>query len=272
MHNLILTGIPRSGTTLAAATVDGAGNSLCLSEPRLHDVTAQCDDAAQFAAALVEKFNAIRRDVLEGIPVVDRRDRNGRAITNYFGPRRDDASEREEVFAELPIVRAGLTPDFMLGIKHNGLFLSALPQIVAAGFFRVVGIVRNPIETIRSWQSLTLPISNARMPGTEKYWPQLRQAALEQPNLLDAQLAIYSLLVWRLRREGVALVRYEDFRDNPRLLLPVVEGATDILESSDHGRMSEQDELDFAVVRWFRSHRDYPGAPDVTELYPSTAG
>ena len=53
MPDLILTGLPRSGTTLAAAIIDQAPDALCLSEPDRHvELMNEAADAENFVARL----------------------------------------------------------------------------------------------------------------------------------------------------------------------------------------------------------------------------
>ena len=53
MSFLLLTGVPRSGTTLAAALLDQLEDTVCLSEPDEHvGLMKQSRDAADFVASL----------------------------------------------------------------------------------------------------------------------------------------------------------------------------------------------------------------------------
>jgi hypothetical protein len=42
-----------------------------------------------------------------------------------------------------------LSPDFVLGVKHNALYTAVLPEIVGSGRrFRVVAIFRDPVAVL----------------------------------------------------------------------------------------------------------------------------
>jgi hypothetical protein len=65
MPDLIITGIPRSGTSLAAAIIDRAPDALCLSELGHHrKLTRAARDATDFVTRLGQEFGPIRCTIL----------------------------------------------------------------------------------------------------------------------------------------------------------------------------------------------------------------
>ena len=130
MPNLIITGVPRSGTTLAAAIIDQGPDALCLSEPENHvHLMSEAATAEEFVSHLSLDFDAIRRTVLAGGSVLDRRRPDGAPITDYFTSPLSNG-RRETAFVIRGITRPALSPDFVLGVKHNALYSAVLPQIV----------------------------------------------------------------------------------------------------------------------------------------------
>src|ERR1700739_4633624 len=150
MRDLIVTGIPRSGTSLAAAIIDQIPNAVCLSEPD-HQVRLMeaAKTAKEFVADLGVDFDAIRRTLLVGGSVLDRRGEGGRPVTNYFEPRASHG-HRGSAYSVLATSRSGISPDFLLGIKHNALYAAVLPEIARTARFRIVAIVRDPVSVILS--------------------------------------------------------------------------------------------------------------------------
>lgn len=211
MHDLIITGLPRSGTTLVAALVDARDGVCCFSEPQRHeDLLATATDAAAFVAAVGADFAALRRELAEGAAVLDRRGWDDEAVDNYFSAP-DATGARRPRFRCVPRGVADVTDDTVLAVKHNGLYTGALPDFVAAGRLAVLAIVRDPADAIASWQSLDVPIRHARLPAAERFWPEL--AALVRRDdlpLLDRQILIADLVLSRFRQCGVQVLRYED--------------------------------------------------------------
>jgi hypothetical protein len=229
LPDLIITGTPRSGTSLAAAVIDQAPGCLCLSEPESHVRLMQnAVSAADFVAEIGQDFDTVRRSILAGGSVLDRRDANGAPITNYFtDPERD--RQREARYTVRPITRPGLPADFVLGIKHVALYGAVLPELVQAGRYRLIALVRDPVALLMSWRSLDLPISRGRLPAGERFWPELRSLGEAELELTEKQIRICDLLFCRfLGWAGrVAILRYEDLVADPTRLLRAA-GVTEI--------------------------------------------
>ena len=219
--DLILTGVPRSGTSLAAAIIDQAPDCLCLSEPDRHvDLMREAASADDFVARLSQEFDAIRRAILAGGSVHDRRLADGAPITNYFTEPLPDR-RRVAVFVTRDITRPGLSTDFVLGVKHNALYSAVLPEIIRSFRFRVVAIIRDPVALVMSWRSLDLPISRGRLPAGERFWPELGSLCQAELELTEKQIRICDLLFRRfLRWAGrIEVLRYEEFITDPVQLL-----------------------------------------------------
>lgn len=219
MPDLIVTGIPRGGTTLAAALIDSLPDTVCLNEPLWHNAKAAAD-AKGFAGFIARDFTALRARLLKGESVSDRRGKGGEATTNYF---RVEGGRMQHSFDIVPFSRAGLTPDFTLAIKHNGPYLAVLPELIALERFSITAIIRHPVPVIHSWRSLQLPISEGKMPNAAPYWPELAAAIAAPMDLLAKQVRLYDLMCARLWecREHLRLIPYEALIQTPGLLGPV---------------------------------------------------
>src|SRR5690606_21718614 len=153
MRDVIVTGIPRSGTTLAASLIDSLPDTVCLNEPGWHHARS-APTPEGFAQFIKKDFARLRRQLVEGEPVPDRRAGDGSATTNYY---RVEGGKMESSFEVLPFTRPGLSAEFTLAIKHNGPYLAVLPQLIALKAFIFIAIVRHPVEVLHSWRSLSLP-------------------------------------------------------------------------------------------------------------------
>src|SRR5437763_970683 len=116
--NLVITGIPRAGTTMTAALVDSLENAVCFSEPHWHvDWNLEAPDRAAYARGLIDSFRDIRRRLMLGEAMLDRRNPDGSAVTSYF--RRKEDGSQENAYQVLPVCRPSLPSDFLLAMKHN---------------------------------------------------------------------------------------------------------------------------------------------------------
>src|SRR6516162_3459148 len=176
--------------------------------------------AEDFVTSLCEEFDAVRRTILGGGSVLDRRRADGAPITNYFSDPLPDG-RREAVFATRGVSRSGLSVDFVLGVKHNALYAAVLPEIVNSGRFRVIAIVRDPIAVLMSLQTLDLPISRGRLPAGERFWPALAALGRADVDLTDKQIRICDLLLYRFGQlaDRIAVIPYEVFVTDPARLL-----------------------------------------------------
>lgn len=206
--DIVLTGIPRGGTTLACRLLGEAADTLALFEPM--PVTSLPNEPVSAAAAVARYFSAVRERALrEGR--VPSKHRGGRVPDNPYGERASGQQQRPWLVEEGDIaVDKPLSAAFRLVIKHNAAFTALLPQLGER--FAVVGIVRNPLAVLASWHSVDLPVSRGRLPAGEQLDPQLAQALAAQPDCLRRQILILDWFFERLQRwvPPSCLLRYED--------------------------------------------------------------
>lgn len=216
----IVTGIPRSGTTLTCALIDSLDDAVCLSEPPWQDAwPREMNDRRGYVERLRDDFVRVRKILSAGESVPDRRGEDGRAVTDYHAGTRGGRGRGYESEME-SFSRQGLSADFLLGMKHNAHYTCVLDALVACGQFRIVAVVRHPLATIRSWRSLTLPISDGRLPAGERFWPELAAVAASADDVLLRQVRIYELFCARYARlsDRISLLRYEDIVSDPGLV------------------------------------------------------
>ncbi len=266
-RDLIVTGIPRSGTTLTAALIDGLEDAVCLSESVWQDTwsreMATPDDYVQ---RLVDDFVHVRRDLLTGNVIVDRRRADGTPVCDYFhkgDAGRDDGKPPYEL---VDFRRSGLSENFLLGMKHNAHYSCVLPQIVAQPAFAVIAIVRHPLEVIRSWQSVDIPISQGRLPAAERFWPEIADIARQTNDILLRQVLVYERFCERFiaLRGKLALLRYEDIVREPDIVARTVGknfSRTMPIRIRDRSRKDSADGT--TIRRYLRTH-----CPKARELYP----
>jgi len=219
MKNLIITGIPRSGTTLTTAIVDSYENTVGISEPVWQAKwSREMTDRKAYVQCLVKDFSDIRDKVVNGGSIQDRRSPAGLVNTNYYrdvdnaGP--GDPRDLESISWE------GMNSDFILAMKHNAHYTCVLPDLLEQTNFAVLAVIRHPVPTILSWRALNIPISRGTMPAAEQFWPEVAEIRQRTDDLLRIQVELYGLFCMRyqLLREKIQLIRYEQLIRNPALL------------------------------------------------------
>ncbi len=206
----LLSGIPRSGTSLCCRLADAAPDTVALSEP-IDPGTFDGTEAAEEACARIADFaDVTRRRILV--------ERTAPSV-QVDGRLDDDRVAAARGAAGLRLPRGGpgevrlskpLPADFTLVIKHNALFAALLAPL--AQTFPVLALVRNPIAVLASWQTVDLPVQRGRVPAGERFDAELRRRLDGESDALRRQLVVLDWFFAQFRthlpRERV--LRYED--------------------------------------------------------------
>lgn len=207
--DIVLTGLPRSGTNLSCALLNRVPQTVALAEPM--DV-AQLGRAGGRTEALwaIERFFRYQRHSLLRDRIAVTRHAGGAVRDNFFDAvpgadgLRQSRSDRGAIAFDKP-----LDPDFRLIVKHPAVFTGLLPEL--AGSFPCFALIRNPLPVLASWNSNRIPVREGRIPAAEGVDAELR-AALDAIASREAR-QLY-VLDWFFRRFRDALpdahlIRYE---------------------------------------------------------------
>jgi sulfotransferase family protein len=211
MRNVLITGTPRSGTTLLCSLLNKLPDTVALHEPmnvwefpNCPDATAIADVIERFCGdtrkSLLEKGVAVSKHVGGLIPdnvAADQVNRSGTRLRHTeHGPVRIDKPLSEE---------------FALAIKHPVAFTALLGTLSKR--FECVAIVRNPLSMLASWNSLAwLNVRNGHAPIGEKLDRQLRQDLAEETDVFERQIHILEWFYKRFREflPNDSILKYED--------------------------------------------------------------
>lgn len=271
--DLLLTGIPRSGTTLSAAMIDSLEDSICLSEPVWQNKRwAKVASREQFAGLLLRDFQSVRAALGEGKAVLDRRNPDGSPVTNYFARRKGRVGR---AFSLLHLAKPNLTEQFLLAMKHNEGYLAILPELTANSEMPIIAVVRHPVPTILSWRSLAgnaaqqqiLPVSSGRVPALERHWPELAELVARCPELDERQVRLYDLFCARILqfKERIQIVRYEEIVRDHQIFAARLQRRSFFRQPiRDQNNSSHYHWNDRAKIEGLLTHY----APHALELYP----
>ena len=207
--DIVLTGLPRSGTTLACHLLNKCPNIVALHEPMpVWEFKDLPPDGRLWRVG--EFFSNQRRSLLEtgtGLSKIH----EGRVPTNSFEPTNADGLPRKSI-CNLSMMHVGkpLAQDFTLVIKHPGYFTADLQWL--RGRFPCFATIRNPLSVLLSWNTTSIKVHAGRLPMAESFAPDLRAALDREPDALLRQIAIldwcFSQYARWLPAENV--LRYED--------------------------------------------------------------
>jgi hypothetical protein len=221
---VLLTGLPRGGTTVACELLNLLPDVCALDEPM--NVIAMIRDAGEAGSldtdlihAEIERFAvAQRRSILErGVAVT--KHVNGRVIGAKVSDRRDGDTNggaggqgprvRLVELGEIPVDPPS-SPDFTLAIKHPVAFTALLPALLDR--FDVFAIVRNPLAVMASWESVPMAVREGQLGLPASVAPDIADRLDAIDDRIERQLALlmwfYESYALNLPRERV--IRYED--------------------------------------------------------------
>jgi hypothetical protein len=214
---LIITGIPRSGTSYLCNLLHRFDNCVILNEAK-EDIPILKDAKSPFAFA--NFLRDLRRDILSGVSIANKLE-NGQ-ITQ------DTAKNDATQFYSPQVASA----NFVLGVKETLAFISRIPmlrQILPNA--RIVACVRNPLDTIASWKGsfphlniadvVRQPIGSPIDPWlTGRQQQELRAVgAIADPTSRRAAWWAYLANLILQSRDQLIIVRYEDLVTNPKEVL-----------------------------------------------------
>jgi len=195
-RNLILTGIPRTGTSLCCTLLGQADDTVALCEPMpVHELPLSPPEAVETIQAYFD--NARIRLLQTGTAFSMQTD--GQLPDNTMADRPDVGGLRGSS-ARVGLIRISkpLSPTFTLIIKHPAAFTALLPALTPV--FECCALVRNPLSVLLSWHSLNIPISMGRAPAGERLDPVLTARLNAQPDVISRQLCLLDWFFERFER------------------------------------------------------------------------
>jgi hypothetical protein len=277
--NVLLTGIPRSGTTLACELLNRLPDTVALDEPmggreldRLSrsdangppDPASVCDEIGHFLEQMRESITMRKVAISKH---VEGRVSGGKLGDEMVGSLRTDLERRGEIQ-----IGKELSRDFLLVIKHPGVFTALLETLVRR--FQVYAIVRNPLAILASWQTIPFTMRDGRHPITERIDRDLATSLDEAHDPVDRQL---TLLSWYFEKYRALpedrVIQYESIvSSRGRALDAITERASDLdedLESRNTAAIYDRKtmlELGRRLLDWNGPAWDFYTRQSVEEL------
>ncbi len=183
-RNVILTGVPRSGSTLVCRLLCQIPDVIGLNEPL---EASLFPNRAKALKSINRSFKAFRKSLLKrGSAPVRAKDGTitDNAYSELIGPRHK-VLKRTEVHFDKP-----LSKDFLLVMKHCAEFSLLFPELIEQ--YKCFATVRNPLALLGSWNSVNVPVSRGRVAKSRKILPQFYQDLEAIEALYDKQLFILS--------------------------------------------------------------------------------
>jgi hypothetical protein len=226
--NILITGTPRSCTTMTCHLLNKLPETVALHEPMQ---TGQLKGQDGPAAAVERFCDDQRQSILEHGVAISKH-AGGAVPANPVGTSRSDSGLRKRVVSKGEItIDKELSPDFTLVVEHCGSFTATLDRLVNR--FPVYAIVRNPLSMLASWATVEFAVQRGRVPVAEGLDRELKAQLASIEDVLDRQIHILTWFHERIRRylPDEAIIRYESIVETGGKALAVVRpGAASLAE------------------------------------------
>ena len=192
----VITGIPRSGTSLMSTILSSSENSFCFNEVHYQ------------IPVLPSFFSEMRTRIESSLPVINKVNGKGKLTS-------DTQRQGGVKFAEMEVV--GKSNPIRLGSKVNVPYLNKINQIEDYGY-KIVAMVRDPAYTLASWNDAkvsNIPGANVSGPTQHKRWDIF---SFSSETDIERQLIIwehYEGIINSLS-ENTLVINYESLISNPR--------------------------------------------------------
>ena len=218
-NNIILTGVPRSGTTLTCHLLNKLPNTVALHEPIEFRDTLKFKNYQELGDYVELVFAKTRQSILQYKTAISKQV-GGQIPDNNFGDEKDEDSGlriNRVSIGNINITKE-LQPDFKLVIKEPSLFTAALPDLIQR--FPTYAIIRNPLSVLASWNTLPFHITKGRS-LVARLDIELAQGLAQLKDRLDKQIYILSWFYEKyiflpeqfiLRYEGIISSQGKDLR------------------------------------------------------------
>lgn len=209
-RNIILTGVPRSGTSLVCQLLNQLDNVVALQEPMNVELFGFMSGWSEIKDDIDLFFENMRNLALTQGKVISQQF-NGKIVENFFhDPDEKDGRLRNRK-TNKGIVDLDKKVDYNMTmiLKHNAAFTALCSELSKE--FSTFAVIRNPLWAIASWNSNNLPIQNGRIPMAEQLDAKLANDLDGIPDRLDRQIHILSWIFDKFSLlDKHCIIRYEE--------------------------------------------------------------
>ncbi len=219
--NHLISGIPRSGTTLLTSTLSSSSQVVVFSEPEwLKTLRTKAHDATSFTQQLTHQIAELRVSVEKkhAIQLKSSHFQKGQPANYYI------RGEQGKIISDKSEYSTLLDPGLYKApfiIKSNAQFTACLKQLIDTRAFKIHCIIRNPVAVVMSWRSLDIPVSHGNMKIAEKYSPEYLSFIKPAKTLLEKQVLMVDWYFSEFHKyqSEAHIIKYENMLNNMEQLL-----------------------------------------------------
>ena len=276
---VLLTGLPRSGTTLTCELLNQVPDTVALDEPldywsftgqdpprRTTTVAQRLASAFGLAVrgagpstravdharicANIERFCIDSRHSITSRGVATSRHVDGKVLGSKVADHYTETGLRARLaeWGDISIDKE-LSPRFMLAVKHTSAFTALLETLLER--FPVYAVVRNPLSVLSSWQTVPFPPQQGHVQMGEALDGELARDLAGIDDRLERQLHLLRWFFGRFHRllDATAVIRYEDIVATGGAALGVISEQASTLRVTLENRNKDRTVYDTETAR-----------------------
>lgn len=222
MNIALITGVPRSGTSLVCACLNTAPDCVALVEPMAvpthGDVTRAVEEVVRYAQDAWTSI--VESGVAESVTL------HGAIPDNTFEAVKTDGGLRYSHARVTPVrIDKALTKGFRLFIKHPALFTALARPLLSR--IPLYAVIRHPLASLASWQTVNTSLREGRWPVAEAFSPELRETLDGEDTPLRRQVVLLRWILQVYRGLPAAnVVTYESIVEDPGKSLASLSGSS----------------------------------------------
>lgn len=207
MRNVLITGLPRSGTTMVCQLLNKIPNVVALHEPM--DLGRFFSLGHSDIVSGIADFFSDQRSQIISSGTARSKSKGGAVPSNSLSDIVIDGKRPNILDGRQILVQNVDRTEFDLFIKHPSFFSSLLPVLEA--HFECYACIRNPLSVLLSWTNANMAVTEGRAPAAEKMDKELEGRLNDTPGRLDRQLILLDFFFSRYAlSKSTKIVRYED--------------------------------------------------------------
>lgn len=234
-RNIILTGPPRSGTTLCCHLLNKLPDVVALHEPMQRVMFPSKKEALRN----IPNFFFQMREMIKNDGKAVSRVKNGKIPPNPF---EEKSKNRRSIVkkGEFYIDKDLDQQNFSLVIKHNAHFSFLLEELVKD--FECYAIIRNPLAVVASWNTIKAPVSEGNLKVLKGLDPQLEKKLWKIPDVIDRQIQLIDVLFGHLNTlEERQIITYENIIETGgEALYPISSHASSLNEKLSNTNLNKR--------------------------------
>jgi hypothetical protein len=188
-NNIVLTGVPRGGTTLTCYLLNQLPNTVALNEPMSFSEIINLSNNYERATYCLGFFQSMRYSIINHRKA-ESKIAQGKLIDNMAGEYKNSQTAREWLAKKTQFkIEKQLDENFMLVIKKPDVFTGLLDYLVQ--YLPTYAVVRNPLSILASWNTLPLKLKEGHS-GLVKLDNNLANTIAKITGKIEKQICLLS--------------------------------------------------------------------------------